>query len=80
MIGTPKVAKPEPDKIYVALTSFTTRGLPEFPLGLTVAQGMRLRGDHPAVRRMPGHFAVDGLDDVAMMRLRQERFPALPPG
>jgi hypothetical protein len=66
MIGTRKT-RTDADAVYVAIESFSVKGDAGEPL--IVRRGARLRGNHPAVARVPQFFVLDpGSDDEAITR------------
>lgn len=66
----PKIPRPTPTKLYIALSSFSTiqDGHP-----IVVQMGSRLRGDAPVVVRLPERFAEDGMSDLEVARTAAAR-------
>jgi hypothetical protein len=64
---------PDPDKVYVAITSFVSADFGGVP------QGRRLLGSSPVVRAAFKLFAPDGADAVAMEQQLRELHPLAGP-
>jgi hypothetical protein len=63
------MARPKPDELFQCIESFVAAGEPDTP---SYARGIRLRGNHPAVRKYSQYFAPDATptDEVHRMRTR----------
>lgn len=66
-----KTVAPDPSALYVALDSFIAKDA--IGRDTTVKEGTRLRGDNTIVIAHPELFASDGLDDVTLDDLKNQR-------
>jgi hypothetical protein len=62
-------SQPDPEAIFVAVTSFATQH-PDGGYPVQVAEGARLRGDHSAVRACGEFFLPDGASDEELAAAR----------
>jgi hypothetical protein len=67
----PVYPRPEPDRIYKALTGYVG---PEGP----IPAGTRRRGSDPAVTASPKFWCLDGLLDSEEIAIFHQRFPDTP--
>jgi hypothetical protein len=61
------MTKPKADTLYQCIESFVAAGEPDTP---SYARGIRLYGSHPAIKRYPMYFVVDGTPDDEIHRIR----------